>query len=124
MRSKKDLNVIEATLLERKKKLEEELIYLHNEKIDDGQVQDPGDQALSALLENLKSSLQDNELNEYRMIVVALEQIKKGAYGTCTDCQQEIPEKRLESYPNAARCVVCQEIIEDSSLGSNKMNFL
>jgi len=124
VRSKKDLNKIEATLLERKKKLEEELTYLHNEKIDDGQVQDPGDQALSALLENLKSSLQDNELNEYRMILTALEQIQKGTYGTCSDCQQEIPEKRLESYPNVARCVVCQEIIEESLFGKSKINYL
>lgn len=124
MRVKKDLKKIEATLLARKKELEEELINLHNEKIDDGQVQDPGDQALSALLENLKSSLQDNEINEYRMILAALEQIEKGSYGLCIDCQQEIPEKRLESYPNAARCVVCQETTEEHFTKNNRMHFI
>ena len=124
MRSKKDLREIEATLLARKKKLEEDLVNLHNEKIDDGQVQDPGDKALSALLENLKSSLQDNELNEYRMVLAALEQIEKGSYGTCIDCEQEIPEKRLDSYPNAARCVVCQEVTEEHSPKNNRMHFI
>lgn len=28
--------------------------------------------------------------------------------GTCVDCGDEIPEKRLEHFPNAQRCVECQ----------------
>lgn len=123
MRSKKDLEAIEANLLARKKELETELARLYQEEGNDGQVQDPGDQAMTAIFESLKSSLQDNEINEYRAIKKALEQIKKGEYGICTDCEQPISAKRLESYPNAARCVMCQEAYEDQS-GPNKIGFL
>lgn len=124
MRGKKDLEEIEAYLLERKNILEEELAHLHSQENSDGQVQDPGDQALSAIFESLKSSLQNNELEEYRMILKALEKIKMGEYGLCIDCHQPIPDKRLKSYPNAARCVVCQEIAEEASGKTNTMNFL
>lgn len=122
MRSKKDLETIEATLLARKKELEETLEGLYQSKGDDGQVQDPGDQALTAIFESLKSSLQNNEIEEYRMLIKALEQIKKGEYGMCTDCEQPISSKRLQSYPNAARCVVCQEAAEEQR--SDTMGFL
>ncbi len=113
MRSKKDLSTIESQLLARKNELEVELQRLYQEKSDDGEVQDPGDQAMSAIFESLKNSLQNNELEEYRMINQALEQIKKGTYGICVECNELISSKRLESYPNAARCVVCQEAFEE-----------
>jgi DnaK suppressor protein len=115
VRSKKDLSAIESQLLARKQELESELQRLYQEKSDDGQVQDPGDQAMSAIFESLKNSLQNNELEEYRMINQALEQIKKGAYGICVECSELISSKRLESYPNAARCVVCQEAFEEKN---------
>lgn len=124
MRAKKDLKSIEETLLVRKKELEAELARLYAEEGNDGQVQDPGDQAMTAIFESLKSSLQNNELEEYRMIVKALEQIKKGEYGMCVDCAQPISAKRLESYPNAARCVMCQEAEEDGSNQPSNKGFL
>jgi len=114
VRSKKELEKIESILHSRKQELEEELFRLHHEKNDDGQVQDPGDQTISAVLENLKNTFQNNELEEYKMIMKALELIEKGEYGNCLDCKQPIAQKRLESYPNASRCVVCQEAVEDS----------
>lgn len=117
MRSKKDLEKIEAILINRKVQLESELFRLYHEKNDDGQVQDPGDQTMSAVLENLKNTFQNNELEEYKLIVNALEQMEKGEYGNCLDCQQPIAQKRLESYPNAFRCVLCQEVFEDAQSG-------
>ncbi len=79
---------------------------------------------MTAIFESLKSSLQNNEFEEYRMIVKALEQIKKGQYGNCVDCEQAISAKRLESYPNAARCVLCQEAAEEQHNQSDTMGFL
>lgn len=105
--------MVEQILLDRKKRLEEEFAHLHDDK-DDDQIQDQGDQASSAALETLKSSLQNNGYEEYKMIINALEMIKEGTYGICCDCQQPISEKRLESYPNAARCLVCQETAEEN----------
>ena len=112
----RDLVKIEERLMERKAVLEKELALLQESKKVDGDVQDTGDQVLSAELENVTLSFQDNEFQEYKMILKALERIKKGDYGLCTDCGQMISEKRLSSYPNATRCVVCQEAAEESGI--------
>lgn len=108
-----DLKKIKQALLNRRQELELQLQALSMEKISDDQVQDPGDQALSSTMENLRNSLQDTELREYNRILEALEKIKEGTYGMCIDCGGDISEKRLLSYPNAARCLACQEAYED-----------
>jgi DnaK suppressor protein len=110
---KQDLNKIRADLIERRNELNEHLYKLSTEKISDDQVQDPGDQALTSTMENLRSSLQDTELEEFKRIQQALQKIDDGTYGICIDCGSDISEKRLKSYPNAARCLVCQEAFED-----------
>ncbi len=112
----KNLLKIEEHLLARKKALEEELASLQESKKIDGDVQDTGDQVLSAELENVALSVQNNEFYEYKMILKALERIKKGDYGLCCDCNQMISEKRLASFPDATRCVVCQEMAEESKI--------
>jgi len=100
-------------LIQRRNEIEEQLKSLATEKVTDDQVQDPGDQALSATMEILRNSLQDTELMEYNRILQALDKIKAGTYGICIDCGGDISEKRLKSYPNAARCIVCQEAFEE-----------
>ena len=111
---KQNLESVKKTLLQRKIELERELTQLSQEKFSDGQVQDPGDQALSSAMESLKVSLQDTEREEYNRILQALEKIDDGTYGICEDCGQPISEKRLTSFPNAARCLVCQEAYEEN----------
>jgi len=63
----------------------------------------------------LRNSLQDTEFEEYNRIVKALQMIEEGSYGMCVDCSKVISEKRLESYPDATRCVVCQELFEEET---------
>jgi len=108
-----DLDIIKKALLERKKELEEKLTQLYTEKVTDDQVQDPGDQAVSSSMENLRLSLQDTEREEYNRIIRALAKIEEGTYGMCADCEQPISEKRLRSNPNATRCLSCQEAFEE-----------
>jgi len=74
--------------------------------------QDIGDQTISSIIETLRNTLQDTELGEYKRIVNALQKIEDGTYGECIDCNKEIAPKRLRSYPNASRCVACQETHE------------
>ncbi len=109
----RDLKKIRHELMIRCQELEAQLKALATEKISDDQVQDPGDQALSSTMENLRNSLQDTELKEYNRILQAIEKIDDGTYGICIDCGGEISDKRLSSYPNAARCLKCQEAYED-----------
>lgn len=111
--SAKNLATIKKELLERKKELEEQLADLYRMQGSAGEVQDIGDQAQSLSLETLKISLQDNEIAEYNMIKQALRMIEEGTYGICIECGQPIAEKRLKLYPNATRCLICQEVLED-----------
>lgn len=111
----KDLNIaeIKKQLLERKKALNRDLGELYKPS-SFSDVQDVGDQALSSSMETIKISLQDAELDEYNKIVKALEMIDEGTYGICVDCGQPISEKRLKLFPNATRCLKCQEILEEA----------
>ena len=63
-------------------------------------------------MEKLQSSLQKTEIEELKLIEDSLDRIKRGEYGICIDCNEPISERRLENYPYAARCIVCQEILE------------
>lgn len=56
------------------------------------------------------ASVETNNLNQ---INEALNRIKKGNYGVCEGCQNEIPLLRLTALPFATHCLVCQEAIEE-----------
>jgi DnaK suppressor protein len=109
---KAELELAKSQLLARKKELEEQLSELATQKVSDDQVQDVGDQVLSSVMEALRNSLQDAEYQEYVRIIQALQAIEKGTYGLCVDCGEQISEKRLKYYPNASRCIACQEANE------------
>jgi len=112
MISKSQLEKVKSELLARKKVLELELDRLSKEPVSDNQSQDDGDQAVSSTLETLRNSIQNAEYEEFVMIEAALRSIEEGKYGVCQDCEQEISEKRLKYYPNAQRCLTCQEAAE------------
>jgi DnaK suppressor protein len=44
---------------------------------------------------------------EARRIAAALARIDDGSFGECTDCGEEIPDKRLELDPTTPLCVSC-----------------
>ena len=109
-----NLEKVKAELLTRKQELEQDMTTLYQDKFSDDQVQDVGDQALTSVMESLKSSFHDTKLEEYNRIIKALDMIKEGTYGICVDCGMPILEKRLKSFPNATRCLACQEAYETS----------
>jgi DnaK suppressor protein len=108
----RDLAKVKQDLIKRRMELQEELMRLYKEKFAD-EVQDQGDQALTSTMELLSSSLQDSRVEEYNRIVRALGMITDGTYGVCVDCHEPISEKRLKSYPDATRCILCQEQFEE-----------
>ncbi|MFC1842669.1 TraR/DksA family transcriptional regulator [Candidatus Dependentiae bacterium] len=116
LNSSKDIKKIKKDLVKRKEELEEQLAQIHEDQSTPQDItgQDVGDQTISSIIENLRNTLQDTELGEYKRVVTALEKIEEGTYGTCIDCSKDIGQKRLKSYPNADRCVVCQEAFEES----------
>jgi len=50
---------------------------------------------------------------ELTRIAKALDQLKHGVYGTCVDCNEEIPMARLEAYAFADRCIRCATAEEE-----------
>lgn len=122
-RTIKELEKIKKVLLDRKKELEHAIAQLQQDDDSGSQVQDPGDQAISAAFESLKSSLHNNEYEEYNVIEKALKMLDSGEYGICADCQQNISQRRLELYPNATRCISCQELVEEQSYKDRSNSF-
>lgn len=109
----KKFKIVKEKLLQSKQDLEAKLDTMSKEALSDGQVQDPGDQALLSTMELLRTSLQDTDLARYKRIVHALKKFDDGSYGLCIDCGNDISEKRLLSFPDADRCLSCQEEYED-----------
>ncbi len=112
-KSQKELQEIKKDLTTRKIELEQDLVQSYSEKFSDDQVQDPGDQALTSTMESLRSSIQDTRIDEFNRIVKALKMIEDGVYGICVDCELPISERRLKLYPDATRCLACQEAFEE-----------
>lgn len=114
MKQRSDLlEKIKDQLLARQADMASGLSKSASEKVSDGQVQDSGDEALSLTMEKLQDSLQQTEIDELRLIEDALGRINRDEYGICIDCQEQISERRLENFPYAARCIVCQEAFEE-----------
>lgn len=110
------LTTVKAQLEKRKEELEEKLSALSEKKVPTEQILDVGDQVQSLSMETLMIALQDSEVEEYNRIVQSLLKIEDGTYGQCIDCGQPISEKRLKSYPNASRCLLCQEMKEEHGM--------
>lgn len=98
-----------AKLLQRRVELQNETINLATFSEEGNDVKDVGDEAYNVSLQKLQRSIGEAELNEIKLIDQAMERIEEGGYGICIDCSGEISEARLEYYPYAVRCIVCQE---------------
>ncbi len=109
----KFIDGIKGKLFEKRSEMTNLLAKSTHEKVSADTVQDSGDEALSLSMENLKSSLEQTEIDELRMIEDALKRIDKGEFGFCIGCETPISEKRLDNFPYAARCIVCQEEFEN-----------
>lgn len=60
----------------------------------------------------LEFAIGEREVDELAMIDAALFRIDAGTYGDCTDCGIAIAEPRLQASPEVARCIACQEKVE------------
>jgi RNA polymerase-binding protein DksA len=70
---------------------------------------DSGDESLANALADFNVQQLDRHIQALRDIEAAFQRIKAGAYGICVDCGDDIAFARLQAYPTAKRCIVCQE---------------
>lgn len=68
--------------------------------------------------------LREQEVRAYERLALqakilnkAWESLERGTYGTCQECGQAIPRRRLEAVPGTTFCVRCQEKREQTAVG-------
>lgn len=106
------LNKMKEQLLARRVQLVQQLTENAVTPELERQGKDVGDEALSATLSDVQSSLDQTEINELNRIDAALASFDRGEYGICIDCNDPISQRRLEYSPYVDRCIVCQEAYE------------
>jgi DnaK suppressor protein len=70
------------------------------------------DGAAQAYYLQLMLELGEQDSEKLKQVDAALKKINTGHYGTCPQCENSIPEKRLEVVPYAEYCVDCLSEIE------------
>ena len=118
-----DLNKIKSRLEAKRSELQAEIANLtlaHPHPVDPNEAsegpQDFEEIAVDFLETQQEQSILVNEQALLTEVEQALERINQGTYGRCVNCGQPIPEKRLEALPWAARCVKCEEQLEQRNL--------
>jgi len=70
---------------------------------------DSGDESMANALADINVATVDHHIRDMRDIEAALQRIKEETFGACIDCGDDIDFNRLQAYPTAKRCIVCQE---------------
>jgi DnaK suppressor protein len=73
-------------------------------------VADEDEQALSEMLQTLSSERNKQRADVVTRIRRALRKLDEASdeFGLCEECEEEIPEKRLDHMPYATLCAECQ----------------
>lgn len=66
------------------------------------------DLATADLIADLDIAEIDRDVTEMRAIQHAIARIKRGTFGRCAACGEEIDRERLEALPHAVLCIDCQ----------------
>ena len=84
---------------------------------------DEGDAATDAINRETSLALENRDLEVLKEIDYALAKMKKGTYGICESCGDEIPIERLKVLPFARYCLECQEEMEREQNRYRKKEF-
>lgn len=112
--SPQELNDLKSRLSARFDELREiiraELIRSDDEHFQDlaGRVHDLEEESVADLLVDINLAMIDHHVQEIREVERALLRLSAGTYGRCVDCGNDIDSARLNAYPSASRCIVCQ----------------
>ncbi len=110
-----------AKLIEQEKQNVREKLGITKDQIESLQASSPGNQSYSNHMADSGSDAMEQEqafmhasqgTNYLLALEQALKRIEKGTYGTCEECTNKIPPKRLEAYLAARLCVECKSKLE------------
>ena len=128
--TKREKEKVKKELLRRRAELFDELYGMgsETEKSKDFKADDL-DRAVEAGTMELRVTLSDTERRELEDILLALERLENGTYGTCEACLEEprhvcptcpqIVKQRLFALPAARLCVSCREVEEENPTHSH-----
>lgn len=107
---------LQRRLEELRQEVHQELLQSDDEQFIElaGKVHDAEEESVADLISDLNLAVIDFHINEIRDIEAAQERITLGEYGVCIDCNGDIEFGRLQAYPTAKRCHVCQTKYEHS----------
>ncbi len=87
------------------------------------EVEDTAEQAETRARTEVRTAEQRRDTEELEAIDAALQRIAAGSYGQCLACGRAIPLARLQAQPAAARCIECQQRLEqDAATGDLHRN--
>ncbi len=101
-----DVNYFEEMLRAHRQELQERLERIERE-LDQPADPDTEERAVEREGDEVLESVGLTGLKEIRAIDAALARIKKGTYGVCAACGDEISEERLRVVPYAVNCRNC-----------------
>ena len=116
--NKKQMEVYKKRLTDRKREVTE--AYNKNKTYgrltEDEGTQDLADKASSAYTKEFLYSLSNTDREALQLVDEALQRIRKGTFGVCVECHDDLNRKRLEAVPWASHCISCQEKVEKGLL--------
>jgi DnaK suppressor protein len=101
-----------AFLKKIKQRLTQERDELHvksHQRVDIDTDGDETDEVQGHMLLDLANQLSARDSVKLAQINKALKEIDNGSFGICDDCEENIPDKRLDANPYSSICVSCAE---------------
>jgi DnaK suppressor protein len=112
---KERLAQFKKRLTEKQRQLTEEVgrTALYGKDQEDDSIKDLGDQANTAYTREFFFELGNGDRRLLRDVIIALNKIDDGSFGSCERCGETIADKRLEALPFARYCIDCQRLVEE-----------
>lgn len=109
-----DTSQLKNDLLSKKIQIEKNLedAYKSMTQMRNLELNDEADHAAVAIGTDIDSFIIEQQRNELTEIELALDKIRKGTYGICEMCEDNISIERLNVKSFARYCIACREINE------------
>ena len=84
------------------------------------EVRDPEEWGRTSAEQDVDLTLMEMQAETCRRIDEALQRLEQGTYGSCEECDEEIPPARLQALPFATLCRTCQELQEEAPVSERR----
>ena len=87
-------------------------------------IADMSDDAARAFNRQVEGELGEQEWQKLKQVDAAIEKIDRNEFGTCNECEGQIPEARLAVVPYTEYCTHCLSELEEKKkiINSNELN--